>query len=268
LFFAFLKYKFNLGGSDNLIAHYLNYYPNKISLVFFTDTLNFVLRNLTLIFTWDYFATPNAGPGFLIVLQSWTLQVELLFYLLVPFIFRLNRKMFYLLTLAYVAIFFGIILRFNLVPQFSLTYFFFLYFLYFLVGMMSYSLYQKIQNIKISKKIFVPIFTLFIIYLLCYDLIPYKINSTFFGVENLAYYVVFFAIVPFAFMLTKNSGFDKILGELSYPIYITHLFFIKLLSNIHINNTIVSLIVTVLFSLLVIKFFINPIDNLRQKRLK
>jgi len=67
---------------------------------------------------------------------------------------------------------------------------------------------------------------------------------------------------------------DGIIGKLSYPVYITHFFIIKLFSNIplfsneSIMKTILIILVTLLISYIGVKAVDDPIDRIRQRRVK
>ena len=62
-----------------------------------------------------------------------------------------------------------------------------------------------------------------IVFSACYFLIPLK-N----GMKSPLLFVVFLALVPFAFTYQSRSKLDNRIGNLSYPIYISHMFVIFL----------------------------------------
>ena len=82
--FILLKFYFHIGTEDNAITHYLTYAPKTSPAEFYFNLLNFISRNITLIISVDYIRVNNSVPGYLLILQAWTLQVELLFYLVAP----------------------------------------------------------------------------------------------------------------------------------------------------------------------------------------
>lgn len=50
------------------------------------------------------------------------------------------------------------------------------------------------------------------------------IKLIFLPYRNFVYYILVISGLPFIFVLTKDMGWDNRLGELSYPIYIVHMF--------------------------------------------
>jgi peptidoglycan/LPS O-acetylase OafA/YrhL len=65
--------------------------------------------------------------------------------------------------------------------------------------------------------------------------------------------------------------FDNMIGELSYPVYISHMFVYMLVGNLAITNFLgAGLTVTissVLFSILLNRLVARPVEKIRQKRL-
>ncbi len=272
LLFSLVKYFFHAGTPDNAIIHYLHYYPNTSPLLFIVDLLNFILRNITLIFTTDYINPGSYSPGYLLIQQAWTLQLELIFYLIVPFIMRLPSRLFWLFIVGEIIIVYGFIIPNHIFNTLSLTYIFFYYFLYFLLGMISYRLYKKLKNLKLPRALLITLFTSLILYLLAYNFIPFKITSSFFNAYDIPYYLGLVGLLPFIFLLSKNHVVDLFIGELSYPIYISHIFFIKLFNNIPFLNknswSILFLIIIVLAASCLLIFVVErPVDRLRKKRL-
>ncbi len=85
------------------------------------------------------------------------------------------------------------------------------------------------------------------------------------------YFILFSSALPFIFKLTKNLSFDTQLGNLSYPIYISHMFLIVLLSKLplptYIEKTLFLAIVCIAFSYVVNNYISNPIEKFRQNRI-
>ncbi len=272
--FVAIKFYFHLGAEDNAIVHYLKYLPHtSVSVVIFT-IINYVLRNFTLIFTTDYFFINDNTSGYLLVQQAWTLQVELLFYLLAPLLVKASNKIFLLFFAVYLVGVFGIVFPFHLVSNVTITYVLLRNLLFFLLGMTSYRfLYKKIFMKQIKSYVPIAITLFFLIYVVCYNVFPFKYPLQAFSITDILYFFVFTCSLPFIFFLTSYSSVDMLIGELSYPVYITHFFIIKLLSNItffkNASNmrTVVIIICTLGVSLLAVKLINKPIDRFRQRRL-
>ena len=267
------KSYFNIGSGDNAILHYFHYSAHLSGIEELTEGTNFVLRNLTLILSKDYFSiTENLAGGYLFLYQAWSLQIELLFYFLAPFILRTNKN-FLFFTALYFILFYGLIepLTYSISPNVqSLR--FLNYFIYFLLGVCSYKyIYLKIQHIKptfITKILFL----MFLGYLLFYQLVPGRIVEQDFY-TGLLYYIPFAVAISFFFLLTKNSKWDRFIGELSYPIYMSHFVVAKIIyslphSNLPLLNAAIITALTIAFSLILIVLIQNPIDKFRHGKLK
>ncbi len=271
--FIGLKFFFHVGDPDNVITHYLTYYRPTFS--FFFDLVNFIIRNLTLIITYDYFKTPDATGGYLIVQQAFTLQVELLFYLLVPFLWKLSNKWLTASCIVYLLVYFLFLLPKGIIPQKSLSEVFLNSLVYFYLGLFSYRfLYERIEKKSPAHTILLGIFICFVLYAFAHQFNVIKIPFALFQIQDVVYYLLLFLVLPFIFFFTKTNSLDRLIGELSYPIYITHMFFVKLLTNMpYFHNqavlrTLGSVVLTVGVSYLIVRFFELPLDRFRQARLK
>lgn len=272
--FVLVKFVFHIGTDDNAIVHYGKYSLHSSSLLFYTDLFNYIVRNITLIGTIDYFRVNDNTPGYLLVQQAWTLQIELLFYVIAPYLNQLSKKIFIVFFLVYVVSFFGFIAPLHLLPP-NLGYIFLNNLVFFLLGMMSYRfLYSWLQTKKMHFSVTRGVFIFLILYLLLYHVISFKYQIFNVSLNDILYYSIFLFSMPFIFLQTSVSVIDSYIGKFSYPVYITHFIVIKLLSNISLfkqdSNIKTILIITLTFfiSLLAIKFIEIPIDRIRQKRIK
>lgn len=264
-----------LGAPTNFITHYFQYSAHLSGTEFAIETINYIFRNLTLLISKDYFGIlQNQAPGYLVIYQAWTLPIELLFYLISPFFIRTKKKTL-IFVVIYVVLFYGIILPFRLIPEKSLTVYFLQTLPYFILGSLSYHyVYKRIKNIKgITKKVKLPALYLFFIgFLIIYPYfnLGFSFTSTAFRV---IYYLAFAIFVSFIFNMSKDSKLDRVIGELSYPVYISHFVFIKLVSPITLLATSLPGLFIVILSTLVFSFLLNryvqiPIDNFRHSLMK
>jgi peptidoglycan/LPS O-acetylase OafA/YrhL len=248
-------FDFNLSTVSKIILFFVNVSP------FGQDITNFLALNTTtgnLFFTNSFRNYVPEIWNFLILPQTWAISLEIFFYLLVPW---LNKQKTYLLIIICA---FSLILRLILYYIFHLNHdpweyrFFPTEMLFFTSGIISFRLYQKI-NFKINPLFFIIIFMLTIFY----QSIP--LNNQ----KMILYFVVVFISMPLLFKFTKNFSFDRLLGELSYPLYLSHFFIINILSQlINVNHQhlgLYSLLICLPLSILVHHFFQKPIDNYRQK---
>lgn len=206
---------------------------------------------------------------FLFVPQAWTLGLEITFYLIAPFIVR--RKTFYIVLLAFASF----LIKFILNKYFGLardpwSYRFFPGELtLFLLGALSYKFYcflkigeKRYLNSYLCISVWAVIFAILLFYrLLPHPKLPYRLYDSVCFLIPLA--------LPFIFHVTKNLRYDKFIGELSYPIYISHLIVVFGLKALNIetvtsNMGIITLFVTIGAALGLLMFVDRPIDKFRQ----
>ncbi len=269
---GYVKLQLHLGSDETAITHYFQFSTYLTGFSAIGEFINFILRNFTLLITKDFFSIQdNLAPGYLIVNPAWTLQIELIFYLLVPFIVNI-KKNFLLFVLFYATLFYGIIQPFSIIPEHNLIYSFLRYFLFFLFGIVSYRyIYKHLKKPKMKKLPFI-VFVFFLLFIIFYQFLPGRILEKSF-LMGLTYYIAFAISIPYFFTLTKENRIDRFIGELSYPVYITHMIFAKILFSLHIPtipylNSLIITILTLIFSVLLVITLQNPIDRLRHKKLQ
>ena len=200
---------------------------------------------------------------------SWSLAIELGFYLVAPFLVK-NSK--FLLLYIFFGLAYSISLRYVSIPivndlvnvtDLSLLnhYFYPSSFILFGLGALSYRLAHKLTKIN-------PIIIASMLLLLSQ------------GSLNVPFWLPVFvaASLPVIFHHSKESKIDRFIGELSYPVYILHFPVIIFVSN-HLSNksgdfldqftngTIVS-ILTIILSLICVQIVEKPINAIRNSRLK
>lgn len=222
------------------------------------------LRNTTLIVTTDYFHQNFHDPGYLLLLPAWTLQIELLFYLIAPLLAKIKTSFLFLIALPFVWVTFG-----NPLPllhaDLSITTIFLTKIIFFIFGILSYAFYKKIKTKPFSKRYGPTIFALFFLFALLSSYLPL--------IQPL-YYVTLALAIPFIFLFSKNQSLDAFFGDLSYPVYLSHLLIFKLITNsplAHLQKetiTVLTMLVTLFFSFLLVKTLEKPIDRFRQQRLR
>jgi peptidoglycan/LPS O-acetylase OafA/YrhL len=82
--------------------------------------------------------------------------------------------------------------------------------------------------------------------------------------------------LPFLFIFFKTNKLDRYIGELSYPIYVSHLLVISFLQNLRFFLPKVNIpdgyfgifasFLTIFFSILLLELVSKPIEKFRQKR--
>ena len=209
---------------------------------------------------------------FFSIRQAWTISLELYFYLLAPFIVRKNWKFVLLIALL------SFSLRVFLYNFLSLNFdpwthrFFPTEIFYFLLGFISYKLYKKISSYPTNQLLDYVIFISLLLFTLFKGSLPeFKVNYFPVPVFDFIYLILIAIALPFLFNKFKSNKIDTIIGELSYPVYISHIFLDDTMHSIPLpifQNSFVQLLVLLGFSYALNYFIANPIEKFRQARLK
>jgi len=243
------------------------------SCLFFQDTFLFLAVNPHtggLYFTSNSLQEPMPLHKLLLVPQAWSLGVELTFYLFAPFLVK--RKTITLVLIAGASISLRLILAGMGFDKDPWSYRFFPFELaLFLFGGIGYRIYERIKHSK-KTSIFAPFVTILTLSsLFAFQFLHIKGNYI------LLYYMAIALAVPFVFHMTKDSFLDRKIGDLSYPIYISHILvaiiflaFIQRCTSLSINKDILCIpiiMISVFISLVMNKYIQNSIDIFRQTRL-
>jgi peptidoglycan/LPS O-acetylase OafA/YrhL len=196
--------------------------------------------------------------GYLLVGPAWSLGIELWFYALIPFMIR--WKIWILAVIAMLS--FALQMGMDHFYPWS-SYFFFPANLWlFLLGSIGFKLwnnYDFINKIKRNHILFIATASIFC--LVFREFIPFFRNY-FLLVGGLAA-----VSIPFLFEATKNSEFDKWLGNLSFPLYVFHAAVMMYFENFwHTQSFVYIASASITISLLSIMLIENPIDRLRAAR--
>ncbi|MBR0742248.1 acyltransferase [Bradyrhizobium liaoningense] len=226
------------------------------ALIFLQDTLLFLgAHHGDLFFTADFHATVPQLSSYLVVRPSWTLALELYFYLMAPFLARLGS-----LQLGAIAL---ILTGARLVAYHAgldndpWLYRFFPFELpLFVLGMLSFRLFNRIEPrpaVK-SKAVALAAIAGLIVMTQCFALnVPTEYN--FLAAATAA------AVVPLAFAAFKDVSMDRFIGDLSFPIYLVHFPVIQFVSNNYVDAVAISLSA----SCVIVLGLERPLDRLRHR---
>lgn len=225
-----------------------------------------------LFFTDNFWITRPQLNMFLLIPQAWTLSIELLFYVLAPLLLR--RKP--ILILIFVSL--SAILRLYLHNVLGLYYdpwtfrFFPTEIVFFLLGYFAYRLYVRLSKFKVKDGMAWVSLSWLVASTMLFEYVkPFKIYMMPFSINEVFYFSSLLILVPLLFKYFKDNRIDRALGELSYPIYISHYLVVAVLNSLHIAILAESWCVilgTIAFSVLLNRFIGMPIERLRQRRLR
>jgi peptidoglycan/LPS O-acetylase OafA/YrhL len=185
------------------------------------DTLWFFSQDIT---TGQIYLTSNTVPhanhgiDYLVNGPTWTLAVEMTFYLLAPFLVRKSVKVQAAYMLASLALRSGFYWTLDAKSSVAWTYSFSPSVLFFfMAGSLGYHFYKK-HGAAMQKfaSTHTWIFWVFAVFMLDTSRLPFK--------EYYFYLFVPLAIVmvPLLFAYTRNNKRARLIGELSYPYYLIH----------------------------------------------
>ncbi len=268
---------FGLGHfSLNPLVGILQNYKNIHGIPLIYQSFSDLSGNIFIFTSPAYFTINPTSSSPLLIGQSWTLGIELLFYFIAPFLVR--RKV--LLVTSCILLSFllrVLVFKYDETQTSGVVLYTMRFFpgiiMFFLSGTLSYKLYARLQKRKANIGLSRILFLLIIVFTLGYTFLA-KLNHFILNPVEWIYYFLLIITIPYIFVYLKNSKLDNLLGNLSYPVYISHSLIILLLLNMPFAKIdknifpIITIIITLLFSYLIFIFFESPIDDYRQRRLK
>lgn len=213
---------------------------------------------------------PVPGWHYLLVPQAWSIGLELSFYTVSPFFVRRSWKFVAGFALACFALMFVLHQLENRVGYFGPwgQRFFPAGLIYFLCGILSYKLYEERFKKYYTRSFALGLLAVWIAVTSFYIYLPDPD-----GVGYALYWALSLVCIPFVFALTSKWKWDRYVGELSYPAYLSHYVCIGLvaflLKRYHFSNEWLgelSLLVTITVSIALLRFVSIPIDRIREER--
>lgn len=234
--------------------------------LFFQDWFIFIgIDNGGLTFLKDFHNSPFPLYKLIYIPQAWTIGVEISFYLIAPFLIKKSNKV--LISILLLSLSIRLLLYINGMKYDPWTHRFFPNEIaFFIMGMLTYRLLYKS---KLENK-YLQVFRSYsliiaILMTVVYQFINHDIYKYF-------YILTIAFLVPFIFEKYKNNKFDNFIGELSYPIYISHITLYIILqqvsSTVAFSNGLTLILVSIIFSIFLNKFITTPIEKIRLKRAK
>jgi peptidoglycan/LPS O-acetylase OafA/YrhL len=215
----------------------------------------------------DDFAKADQSLGyFILVPQAWSLGIELMFYLIVPFL--VARRNWLLLTIFAATLLIRVALYKLGLYRDPWSYRFFPAELgLFVLGGVAYRLYSHLKNRYAGALSGAPPVIAFILilgYVFFYYSLPLSWN-----VRQWVFYVLVATLLPFLFHWTKDNKVDRYVGEMSYPIYIVHFFILGSTSCLANQAPVcgaAGAVASILLSMILLRYVQEPVDRIRHAR--
>jgi peptidoglycan/LPS O-acetylase OafA/YrhL len=184
---------------------------------------------------------------------AFSISMEMLFYLMAPFILKSLKRIWIYFGIGVLYYFWFILAgKFNIVFQYH---WFPSSFIYFALGGLAWH-YSKKKGFELNEK------TVLLIFIACMSLMfVYTLFS-------MILILCFTIMVPKLFEITKKSKTDRLIGELSYPLYIIHYPVLTYLWGAGTPGNRCALycfFITLTLSIIIHFLVEKPIDRIRQK---
>jgi peptidoglycan/LPS O-acetylase OafA/YrhL len=240
------------------------------SFIFGSDTLLFLKHSnngLPISFTSDFHLDSTPLYSMLVNPPSWSLPLELIFYLLAPFLFRSKFLRFSLLIIS-------LVIRMACYMKFGSndpwTYRFFpSEIAIFIGGMCAFDLYEKFiaKSSKVTFSLYyLLIFLSFLLIRILHIEAKLKLNFDDVVIVQTTLLIFCLTLIPGIFHLFKNLKFDKTLGDLSFALYLLHFGVITFLLNFGMTpNILTTILPSIVLSILILPFTRNLERNLRSQ---
>lgn len=215
-----------------------------------------------LYFTPDFRSVVSPAYKFFLIPQAWTVGLELVFYALAPFFARLSSRVLIGLMAGSVAL--RLVLGFAGLSADPWSYRFFPFELsLFVAGMLAFR-FRHAFAWKLPK--YLPLALVFVGLLL----LPLgRLVTPAYAAALVIFPLAFAALVPAIFESTKKSAVDRWVGELSYPVYLTHILVISLFAStgIHLGGPL-AVLASLVVGAVVVLLVDRPLEAARQQRLQ
>lgn len=199
----------------------------------------------------------RASGSMIAVGPAWSLGLELWFYALAPVLCRTSNKILLVVAVLSAALFYWM----ESSRPWSAYFFFPANLWFFCLGVAGHRVYRQIsvQGLHVRKATLLAISSVILFVLFVRQFIPHFRNY-----EIYVYLLLTFS-VPLLFHAFKDSGADRAIGELSYPIYVIHAPLLMVLPEAIERSTVLSLFACV-GAAVVLRYFVDlPIERARQR---
>lgn len=218
-------------------------------------------------FSRDYLHSHPFVHQLMFVHQAWSMAIEIMFYMMAPWLLRRSSVVLVLVGIASLA---GRLLLYRQgLNHDPWNYRFFpSELVFFVMGALAYRALLLLAPGWLTKLLYYASFGLLLSFTVLYQFVAAGPG------RQVAYYICVAVALPFAFLHTRTSRWQRRAGELSYPLYVSHilvllmmpLFLVKL-PFLRPYQTLAVIGASVALSLVLIRYVIAPVERLRQRRL-
>ena len=203
--------------------------------------------------------------------QAWSLSIELMFYVLAPFILRRSILLLIVLLVGSVLIRLNISWFFGFSSDPWTTRFLPSELSFFVLGALAY---RFVIPFKAKERIFGLLKYFIFVSIVVTGLLVNNFGKTnqvtLFAMVPLVVFGVI-ASIPLLFILTKKNKLDITIGELSYPLYVCHIFVFEVGHFFYGSSVIIDIglvVVAIIFSFLLMYFIDKPVQTYRHRLIK
>lgn len=220
-----------------------------------------------LYFTAEYWTSPVLVTRLFLIAPAWTLGIELLFYILAPFLVR--RSIWLSLGLLAISSAARILAYLNGLDHDPWNYRFFPFEIsLFLAGSVSYRIWAHVKRPLVLPPIINAI-TVFVIVSLAaaHPWIGFSVE------HRWIFYALAVLTLPALFTFSGRNAWDTALGDLSYPVYLIHMPLSGALevlfpAYVHSHLAAYNVPATLFVAFLFVRFVERPLDAVRQRRVR
>jgi peptidoglycan/LPS O-acetylase OafA/YrhL len=194
----------------------------------------------------------------LLLPQAWTLSLELYFYLLAPFIVRRSLSTILLIMATSLGLRLGAAFGLGLSSDPWSYRFFPFEALFFLSGVLAYRLVNSAVTPRHKRGIQISAAAM-----LCLATYMSRIDTSGLGKYlEAALLAALFLSIAALFRFTRSNRFDRLAGELSYPMYVSHVLVVSIVGT----NPVLVMAAAIAAAVVIFRCIDRPIDGWRHRR--
>lgn len=197
---------------------------------------------------------------FLFVPQAWSIGVELMFYMIAPFLVRRKLPVIFAVIGASLAVRL-VLANFGYKDDPWNYRFFPSELMFFMTGTLAYRAYKYIEKKdNIPGWLTMGWWIATVVVILVWSEIPLPVGIRVLGLIGLVAIAI-----PLVFLRTKNYKWDRYIGELSYPVYISHLLVVSFLTGMGYAQGCAAVLITLVVSVGLYHMVDRPVDAARHR---